>query len=146
MHTLLEPGEKGFLLTDIGRLIYKVFERKACLLGYTRPQWHILAYLSQTPGLTQVALAQLMEIEPITLSRHLDRMEGEGLLERRGDPNDRRVKRLFLTSNAAPQLTQIQAVRDEVLALMFHGVPATSESAFKNTLESIRKNLVDQAK
>lgn len=142
MHTLLEPGEKGFLLTDIGRLIYKVFERDASRLGYTRAHWQVLAHLSNNPGLTQVALANPMEIEPITLSRHIDRLEAQGIVERRSDRQDRRVKRLFLTDNATPQLKEIQQVRDNVLNALFAGVAPEQESMFRHILTNIRNNLI----
>lgn len=144
MHTLLVPGQKGFLLSDIGRLIHRIFEEKAMKLGYSRAQWQVLSLLTQQPGMTQISLAHLMEIEPITLSRHIDKMEREQLLERRADPKDRRVNRLFLNElNTAPHLKRIEGARDEVLQCVFDAVPNESEEMFRAILVDIRKNLMD---
>jgi MarR family transcriptional regulator for hemolysin len=144
MHTLLKPGEKGYLLTNIGRLIYTTFEQKAAAKGYTRSHWNVLAYLEETPGMTQVRLANLMEVEPITLSRYLDRMEANGWLERRNDPQDRRVKRLFLTEKAMPELEAIKKLRDEVVVTAVAAVPDEHKALFVSILEGIKKNLMDQ--
>lgn len=143
MHKLLEFGERGFLLTDIGRLIHKVFEQKASGLGYIRPHWQILAHLTQTPGMMQATLADHLEMEPITLSRHLDRMEGEGVVERRLDPKDRRVKRLYLTPRADEQMVELVTVRDEVVTAIFRSVPKEHEETIRKVLQEIRRNLME---
>ena len=146
MHTLFEPTERGFLLTDIGRLIHKVFEQRASALGYSRPQWRILAYLGNNPGMMQAQLAERMEIEPITLSRHLDRMETEGVLERRGDPRDRRVKRLFLTEKADKQLVELRAVRDDIVNAIMVEIPEKEVEHLRTILSGVRRNLMEKLK
>jgi MarR family transcriptional regulator for hemolysin len=100
--------------------------------------------LEETPGMTQVRLANLMEVEPITLSRYLDRMEANGWLERRNDPQDRRVKRLFLTEKAMPELEAIKKLRDEVVVTAVAAVPDEHKALFVSILEGIKKNLMDQ--
>ena len=102
----------GFLLNDVARLLRKRFEQRARAeeLGLTRAQWQVLANLARREGINQSALAQHLDLEPITLVRILDRLEASGLVERRADPRDRRARNLFLTDAAHPLLDRIWAV------------------------------------
>ena len=84
----------GFLLKDVNRLHVKRFEQRARLHGLTLPECRVLIYLSHEEGLTQVRLAALTDIEPMTLVRMLDRMEADGWLERRSSPSDRRARHI----------------------------------------------------
>jgi MarR family transcriptional regulator for hemolysin len=79
----------GFLLHDVARLLRKRFEQRAKSHGLTRSQWQALAYLSKNEGIHQSGLAEILEIEPITLVRILDRLAERGLVERRPHPTDR---------------------------------------------------------
>ena len=90
----MQPPEKsfGFLLYDAARLLRRDFERRAKQLGLTRAQWSVLAHLARNEGTNQAAAADVLEIEPITLVRLLDRLEAAGWVERRPDPNDRRAR------------------------------------------------------
>ena len=146
MHTLFEPGERGFLITDIGRLIHKAFEQRAVARGYSKFRWQILAYLSLNPGTMQVALANHMEVEPITLSRYLDRLEADGVLERRNDIKDRRVKRLYMTAKAQEQLRELQAIRDEIVTALYLQVCAEESERLKEVLSGVRCNLLEMMK
>src|SRR5499433_2561733 len=104
------PGRTlGFVLHDVARLLRKRFEQRAraANLGLTRAQWQVLAYLARQEGINQATLAQLLEIEPITLTRLLDRLEAAELVERRPDPGDRRARVLYLTPSAEPLLARI---------------------------------------
>src|SRR5882672_3339347 len=92
----------GFLLHDIARLMRKRFDQRARGLGLTRAQWQVLAHLARHEGINQAGLAEILEIEPITLGRLVDRMADSGWLERRADPNDRRARLLYLTAKARP--------------------------------------------
>src|SRR6202171_4608396 len=94
----------GFLLHDIARLMRQRFDQRARSLNLTRAQWQVLAHLQRHEGINQSGLAEILEIEPITIARLLDRMEEAGLVERRADPADRRARRLFLTERAKPML------------------------------------------
>src|SRR5258705_5780103 len=99
----------GFLLHEVARLLRKRFEQNARGSGLTRAQWHVLAYLAQNEGINQSGLADLLEIEPITLGRIVDRLQMVGLIERRPNSSDRRGQRLLLKTPAPPkpiQLTQ----------------------------------------
>ena len=122
----------GFLVGDVGRLLRKRFDRKARHLGLTRAQWRVLAQLLRRDGLSQSALAELLDVEPITLTRHVERLEQEGWIERRGDPRDRRLKRVYLAARTAP-------VVEEMLAIGL----ATREEALAGLNEAQRESLVD---
>src|SRR5690349_2775122 len=100
----------GFLLHDAARLLRKRFDQRARGLGLTRAQWQVLAHVNRQEGLNQTALAEILEIEPITLVRLLDRLEAAGLIERRVHPRDRRVRLLYVTEKARPVLAEMQAL------------------------------------
>src|SRR3954469_19653146 len=102
----------GFLLHEVARLYGKRFDQRVRSLGVTRAQCRVLAYLLLHEGNNQAGLAELLEIEPITLVRMLDRMEEAGWVERRPDPEDRRVRCLHLTRKAEPLLERVSALAD----------------------------------
>jgi DNA-binding MarR family transcriptional regulator len=87
----------GYAITDVGRLMRTVFERRVRAFGLTRSQWMVIARVYRWPGLSQSAVADLLEIEKAPAGRLIERMEVKGWLERRGDANDRRINRLHLT-------------------------------------------------
>ncbi len=98
------------LLTDIvtlARLIRTEADRRARAHGMTRAQWTILTKLERHPGLLQKELAEVLEVEPITVARLIDRLEARGMVERRADPGDRRCWRLHLTEAARPLMGEI---------------------------------------
>ncbi|HEX6012301.1 MAG TPA: MarR family transcriptional regulator, partial [Geminicoccaceae bacterium] len=90
----------GFLLSDAARLFRRRFDQKARPFGLTRAQWQVLARLARHEGINQAGLADLLDLEPITLCRQIDRMEEGGWVTRRPDPGDRRARLLFLTDKA----------------------------------------------
>jgi MarR family transcriptional regulator for hemolysin len=98
----------GFLIKTLERLYTKRFERLAQERSLTLPQCRALYYLARNQGISQKRLAEMTEIEPMTLVRILDRMEADGWIERRADPTDRRARRLFITAAACPVLEEIQ--------------------------------------
>ncbi|MGE3991551.1 MarR family winged helix-turn-helix transcriptional regulator [Pseudorhodoplanes sp.] len=100
----------GFLLHDVARLMRTRFEQNARELGLTRSQWQVLAYLSFNEGIQQGALAELLEIESITLTRMLDKLEALGLVERRQHLRDRRAWQLYLTAKVGPLLQEMKRV------------------------------------
>jgi DNA-binding MarR family transcriptional regulator len=112
----------GVLIQEVGRLLRRRFEQRARAAGLplTRSQCSVLAAVARDEGVTQAALSQYLDVEPITLVRLIDGLEAAGLLERRVNPRDRRVRMLFLTDAAAPLLEQIQALgqalREDALA------------------------------
>ncbi|MFQ5954416.1 MAG: MarR family winged helix-turn-helix transcriptional regulator [Kiloniellales bacterium] len=98
----------GFLLHDVSRLMRKRFDRRARALGLTRAQWRVLVHLAPRQGINQSALADILEVEDITLGRHIDRLQETGWVQRRRHPADRRAWRLYLTSKAQPLLDRME--------------------------------------
>jgi DNA-binding MarR family transcriptional regulator len=90
----------GYTITDVGRLLRTVFERRVRAVGLTRAQWLVIARVHRRPGLSQSEVADLLEIEKAPAGRLIDRMQAKGWLERRADAGDRRVNRLHLTPAA----------------------------------------------
>jgi MarR family transcriptional regulator, transcriptional regulator for hemolysin len=131
----------GFLLSDVSRLMRRRFDERARALGATRTQWKALAYISRNEGLNQGGLAELLEVEPITLCRLVDRLEEAGMVERRRDPADRRAWRLFLTDKARPVLDKMRDIADELTEQTLAGVTPDQVAALNATLEHIRANL-----
>jgi MarR family transcriptional regulator, transcriptional regulator for hemolysin len=132
----------GFLMTDITRLMRRDFARRAQPLDMTEGQWRVLARLSSgNEGLSQAALAELMEVQPITLVRLIDRLQASGLVERRPAPKDRRAFQLFLTPRAQPIIDRIwdfgQQTREEAMA----GLSAAEREQLIDTLIRIKANL-----
>ena len=112
----------GPVFGDVSRLFRRRFDRAAQPLGLTRAQWLCLGRLARFPGVTQRELAELMDVAPITLSRIVTRLEREGLVTRRADPADRRVRRLYLTPAAGPLIAELftlaRRLEDEILAVL----------------------------
>ena len=106
--------EFAFSLNDVARMLRTYADYKAAHFGITRAQWAVLARLDRFEGLKQSELAEMLDLQPITLTRLLDRLSECGLIERRSDPNDRRAKRLFLTPAARPMLEQFGDLGDDI--------------------------------
>ncbi|MGE0120522.1 MAG: MarR family winged helix-turn-helix transcriptional regulator [Dongiaceae bacterium] len=131
----------GFLLHDVSRLLRKRFDRRARAIGLTRAQWSVLAHLSRNEGINQSALAEILEIEPITLVYQLDRLEAAGWVERRLDPGDRRVRLLHLTDGGRAILAKMQGMGLETRAEALAGLSAHEHDALLDTLLRIKANL-----
>lgn len=116
------PHDILILLNDLGRLIRTEADRRARAHGMTRAQWLILSRVQRAPGLSQRELAEILEVEPITVGRLVDRLEARGLVERRPDPQDRRVWRLHLLPEAAPVLAALDHHREAIRLLVTEGV------------------------
>jgi MarR family transcriptional regulator, transcriptional regulator for hemolysin len=136
----------GFVLHDVARLLRKRFEQRARVakLGLTRSQWQLLAYLARQEGINQTALAQLLEIEPITLTRQLDRLESSGLVERRPVPGDRRARVLFLTPAAQPLLARIRELGAQVREEAMAGLSPDARDQLMTALLAVKANLSDR--
>ena len=132
----------GFILKDVSRLYVERFEQHAASLGLTLAQCKALVRLSECEGVSQVKLAELTDLEPMALVRILDRMESEGWLERRGDPRDRRVRCLYLTSKAKPLLADIRRLIDLTWADAFAGISKSKSELVTELLDMVRSNLM----
>ncbi len=137
----------GFVLNDVARLMRKRFEQRAraAALGLTRAQAAVLAYLARQEGINQAALAQLLELEPITLARLLDRLQAAVLVERRPDPKDRRAHLLYLTAAAYPLLDRIFALAAEVREDALAGVAEPDRGRLLDLLLKMKANLIGVA-
>jgi MarR family transcriptional regulator for hemolysin len=130
-----------FLISDVGRLIRTYADQKARHFGHTRAQWAVLLKLERREGLKQSDLAEDLDIQPITLTRLVDRLCDNGLIERRADPNDRRAKRLYLTPAARPLLDRISDQVEELAERVLAGIdPSAVETALAQ-LGLARENL-----
>jgi len=132
----------GFLINAVARLMRRNFNRRVQPLGLTQPQWRAIANLSRNEGMTQVELADSLEIQPITLTRLIDRMEAAGWVERRHHPLDRRAIQLFLTPKAEPVLDELHRLASETTAEAVAGLSAASQKQLVEDLLHIKKNLI----
>jgi MarR family transcriptional regulator for hemolysin len=137
----------GFVLNDVARLMRKRFEQRAraASLGLTRAQAAVLAHLARQEGINQVSLAQILELEPITLARLLDRLQAAELIERRPDPKDRRAHLLYLTDAAYPLLDRIFALAAEVREDALAGIAEPDRNLLLEMMLKMRLNLIEQA-
>ena len=142
------PGRTlGFVLNDVARLMRKRFEQRAraAALGLTRAQAAVLAHLARQEGINQAALAQLLELEPITLARLLDRLQAAGLIERRSDPKDRRAHLLELTESAYPLHDRLCALAAEEREDALAGVAEADRGRLLDLLIEMKANLITDA-
>jgi MarR family transcriptional regulator for hemolysin len=144
MTTSPPSASLGFLLSDTARLLRRRFEQRARALGLTRAQWQVLAHLARNEGIRQVGLADLLDVEPITLCRILDRMEEGGWVERRPDPTDRRARLLFMTDKARPILAKMRALADDIYAEALEGLPPSTREQLIAGLQHLRANLSER--
>lgn len=131
----------GFLVSDVSRLMRRRFDERARTIGATRAQWRALTAISRNEGINQGGLADLLEVEPITLCRMVDRLEEAGLVERRRDPNDRRAWRLFLLPKSQPILESLRGMADELFVMALDGLTADDQARLTASLSRIRENL-----
>ncbi|MDO9707978.1 MarR family winged helix-turn-helix transcriptional regulator [Paracraurococcus lichenis] len=130
------------LLHDVARLMRTLADRRARAHGMTRAQWMILVRLRRCGGMTQRALAEILEVEPISVGRLVDRLAARGLVERRADPADRRVWRLHLTPAADPVLAEIDQVRIAFDAEVTAGLSPERRQAVIEALLLMKTNLL----
>lgn len=137
-------SESDFLLLihDLARLMRTRADQSARTHGMTRAQWVILFRLSLRPGLSQNELAHLVEVEPITVARMIDRLEARGLVERRHDPSDRRVRRLHLTDAANSHLSEMEAYGADLRRSLTAGIDATTLTTATSALLRMKNNLL----
>jgi MarR family transcriptional regulator for hemolysin len=131
----------GFLLNDSARLLRKRFEQRARRIGLTRAQWQVLAYLARNEGIQQSALAEILEVEPITLVRILDRLEDADYVERRRHPTDRRIWQLFLQAKTHPVLEEMVAIGNDTKDEAIAGLSEEDIAILTRCLQTIRNNL-----
>lgn len=131
----------GFVLYETARLLSKRFDQRSKALGLSRAQVQALAYLVYHEGINQAGLAELLELEPISLARLIDRMAQAGWVERRPDPQDRRAWQLFMTEKAKPLFTEMIAIGREVRAEALEGFSPEESDRIMELLLRARRNL-----
>lgn len=123
-------------LVETSRLLRNYIDHRAKGRGTTRAQWIVLFRLRDQEGLSQVDLADVLELQPISLVRLLDRLVEQGLVERRSDPKDRRTNRLFLTAAGRQLADDLDSLRDAIATDVLHGLStATLETNLKTLLD-----------
>jgi DNA-binding MarR family transcriptional regulator len=132
----------GFLLKDVSRLYVQRFEQRAAAHGLTLPQCRALVYLANSEGISQVQLAELTDIEPMSLVRILDRMEADGLVERRNDPADRRARCLYLKAKAKPLVDDIWQLVELTRREAFAGMPKKQAGLLVSLLGKVQGNFL----
>jgi MarR family transcriptional regulator for hemolysin len=130
----------GFLLKETSRLYVQRFEQRAGALGLTLPQCKALVHLAEDEGISQVQLAEVTDLEPMTLVRILDRMESDGWLERRSDPADRRARRLYLMPKGKPLVDDIWHLVDLTRREAFAGISRKEADLIIELLGKIQSN------
>lgn len=133
--------ELGFMIFDVARLIKTCVDQKAREMGLTRAQWAVLVRLQRMQGPKQTEIAGMLDIQPITLARLIDRLCEQGLVERRPDPVDRRAKRLYLTAKATPTLEKITVIGGKLMAQALDGLSAADREHLGVYLGSIKQSL-----
>ena len=135
----------GFVVHDVARLLRKRFDQRARALGLTRAQWQVLAHLSRNEGINQSGLADILELENITVGRLIDRLEEAGWVERRLCGHDRRVRLLHLTEKAKPILGRMLALGEETRNDALFGLSQEEQATLLKMLRHVRANLSERA-
>ena len=133
----------GFLLNDVSRQMRNRFDRNARALGLTRAQWRVMMFLRRHEGSRQSELAALLEVENVTLGRHIDRLEDSGWVERRSDPSDRRAWLLYLADKSMPILDKLAVVLIETRETALKGFTTQERDNLIDTLLRIKMNLAN---
>src|SRR5215813_6082289 len=128
-------------LVESSRLLRNYIDHRAKERGTTRAQWIVLFRLRQNEGLSQVDLADVLELQPISLVRLLDRLVEHGLLERRHDPKDRRANRLFLTESGRKLVDDLDSLRDEIAVDVLREIPRDSIQTSLETLREVKERI-----
>ena len=131
----------GFLMSDVARLLRRRFDERARAIGVTRAQWRTLTVLARHEGVNQGQLAELLEVEPITLCRMIDRLAEAGHVERRRDLRDRRAWNLYLTDRSRPLLDRLRVLGEQVVGEALAGVDPATQRLVTTSLDRIRANL-----
>jgi DNA-binding MarR family transcriptional regulator len=128
-------------MADVARLMRRSFDERARSIGVTRPQWRVLSVLSRHEGINQGGLADILEVEPITLCRMVDRLQEAELIERRRHATDRRAWCLYLSGRALALIEELRPLAEEVLDGALDGITAEERVEMERILEKVRQNL-----
>jgi MarR family transcriptional regulator, transcriptional regulator for hemolysin len=132
----------GFLVHDVSRLRRSVVDRVLKPLGVTRSQWWVLAFLSRRDGMAQVSLADELDLGKVALGGLVDRLEASGLVDRRSDPADRRVKRVYLTKLGTKLIKEMRTCSADAEMLILAGIDDADLQATVRALRKMKANLL----
>jgi MarR family transcriptional regulator, transcriptional regulator for hemolysin len=130
-----------FALGEVQRLMRAYADKEAARYGITRAQWAVLAKVERIEGMKQAELAEQLEMQPITLTRLIDKLCDSGWIERRGDETDRRVNRLYLKKAARPLLGKLAGLKSEITATALEGISPAEAERLVSQLESVKENV-----
>jgi MarR family transcriptional regulator, transcriptional regulator for hemolysin len=133
--------EIAIAITDVARMLRTFADQRARQFGISRAQWTVLLRLDRSEGLKQSELAEILDLQPISLTRLLDRLAENGLIERRADPNDRRANRLYLTPAARPLLKRLAALGEDLMETVLQNVDAGAQEGLLRDLGTMKNNL-----
>jgi MarR family transcriptional regulator for hemolysin len=128
-------------LMDVARMLRTYADQRARQFGISRAQWVVLIRLDRSEGLKQSELAEILDLQPISLTRLLDRLAENGLIERRADPNDRRANRLYLTPAARPLIEQLGKLGNDMMDTVLDGLDGTANEQLLRDLTLMKDNL-----
>jgi MarR family transcriptional regulator for hemolysin len=128
-------------IMDVARMLRTYADQRGRQFGISRAQWVVLIRLDRSEGLKQSELAEILDLQPISLTRLLDRLSENGLIERRADPNDRRANRLYLTPAARPLLEQLTKLGNEMMDIVLDGLDGKANERLLRDLTLIKDNL-----
>jgi len=135
----------AFEVSETALALRRAFDRRAAEQGVTRAQWRVLSFLKREDGLRQVALADHLDVEPITLCRMVDRLEEAGLVERRADESDRRARRIYLTEKARPIIEELRRIAEDLIGEALAGVSDEEQAGVRGVLARVRANVAPAA-
>ena len=141
MPTNMLKREMAFTIMDVARLMKTYADQRARHFGISRAQWAVLIRIDRNEGLKQSELAEMLDLQPITLTRLLDRLAESGLIERRADPNDRRANRLYLKPAAKPLLGRLSELGAGMMDTVLDGLSTASIERMLKELSQIKDNL-----
>lgn len=140
----LNQDSLGFLLADVSRLMRRAFQQRLEGSSLTLAQARALVYVARHEGVRQVDLAEMLEVQPITVARLIDQLADAGLVERRADPSDRRAYRMFLMPAAASHLAAIKQVAAAIQADVLRDLDERQTAIVFLALRKMRDNLASQ--
>ena len=133
--------EIAFTIMDVARMLRTYADQRARQFGISRAQWVVLIRVERTEGLKQSELADILDLQPISLPRLLDRLAESGLIERRPDPNDRRANRLYLKPAARPLLAKLAKLGTDMMATVLEGIDPKAMERLLHDLGLAKDNL-----
>jgi DNA-binding MarR family transcriptional regulator len=131
----------GTMIAQVARLMRRSFDERARGIGVTRPQWQVLSLLTRYEGINQGGLAEMLEVEPITLGRMIDRLQDAELVERRADPADRRAWRLHVTAKGNALVETLRPYAHDTFEHALDGIDEPRRAELMAMLDRMRANL-----